>query len=77
MMSNANGASAREGSAVQQVRRFVERHHDRTHRFGECADAFLRGAGNDVLLLELAAGLERMSGILNARSYFSSELICW
>ena len=45
--------------AVEQVLRLVHRHDDAlTHRLGERADAFLGGAGNDVLLLELAAGLE-------------------
>jgi hypothetical protein len=44
---------------VEQVRRFVERHHDPVaHRLGECADPFLRRAGDDVLLLKLAARLE-------------------
>ena len=44
---------------VEQVGRLVHRHHDaHAHRLGERADAFLGRAGDDVLLLELAAGLE-------------------
>jgi hypothetical protein len=44
---------------VEQVGRLVHRHHDaHAHRLGEGADAFLRRTGDDVLLLELAAGLE-------------------
>ncbi len=45
---------------VEQIRRFVHGHDDAlARRFGERADAFLRGAGNDVLLLELAARLKQ------------------
>ena len=39
---------------VEQIRRFVHRHDDAVAaRFGERADAFLRGARSDVLLIEL------------------------
>ena len=45
---------------VEEVRRFVHRHHDAiARRFGERADAFLGRARNDILLLELAARLEQ------------------
>ena len=44
---------------VEQVGRLVDRqHHAVAVRLGKRADAFLRGAGDDVLLLELAARLE-------------------
>ena len=44
---------------VEQVGRLVDRqHHAVAVRLGECADAFLGRAWNDVLLLELGAGLE-------------------
>ena len=49
-----------DDQAVEQIRRFVDRHHDPVaRRLGEGADAFLRRAGDDVLLLELAARLEQ------------------
>ena len=48
-----------DDQAIKQIGRFVDRHHHAVAAgFGEGADAFLRRAGNDVLLLELAAGLE-------------------
>ena len=44
---------------VHEVRRLIHRHHHAIARgFGKRADAFLGRAGNDVLLLELAARLE-------------------
>ena len=47
-------------------------------RLGERADAFLRGARNHVLLLELAARLEDDERHLERpRSCFRSELMCW
>ncbi len=46
--------------AVEQIRRFVDRHDDPVpRRFGKGLHAFLRSAGNDVLLLELAVRLEQ------------------
>jgi replicative superfamily II helicase len=48
-----------DDQAVEEVWRIVERHdHAIAFRLGECANTFLRGARDDVLLLELAAGLE-------------------
>ena len=48
-----------DDQAVEPVRRIVDRqHHALAERLGERADAFLRRAGNDVLLLELAVRLE-------------------
>ena len=48
-----------DGEPVEQVGRLVHRHHDAVAaRLGECADAFLRGARDDVLLPELAARRE-------------------
>ena len=48
-----------DDEAVEPVRRLVDRqHHALAHRLGERADAFLAAPGIDVLLLELAVGLE-------------------
>ena len=45
---------------VEEIRRLVHRHDDAlAGRLREGADAFLRRAGNDVLLLELAARLKQ------------------
>ena len=50
---------------VEQVGRLVDgQHHAVAERLGKRAHAFLGGAGNDVLLLELAAGLEEDQGNL-------------
>ena len=45
-----------DGEPIEQIGRLVHRHHDAVAaRLGERADAFLRRAGNHVLLPELAA----------------------
>ena len=60
-MSNSNWCvSSCDDEAVELVRRIVDRqHHALADRLGERADAFLRRAGVDVLLLELAVRLEQ------------------
>jgi hypothetical protein len=60
MMSNSNWwVSFVNDQAVETIRRVVDWRDDSlTERFGEGADAFLAGAGFDVLFLEFAVGLE-------------------
>ena len=49
-----------DDQAIEQIGRLVDRHHDAiAARLGERADAFLRRAGNDVLLPELAGRREQ------------------
>ena len=67
--------SSCDNQAVQPIGRIVDRQeHPAAGGFDEGADAFLRGAGDDVLLLELAVGLEENHLHLGDRSWCRSAL---